>query len=83
MEHVLIVAIVFGALFIAPLLFLFGIVLLVGRLRGGGLSRKGRQEEAEAARMIQEIHQGLARMEERIETLESILIEQQEREVPS
>lgn len=46
---------------------IFGIIRLFTRSgRGGGESE---------AQMIQEMYQGLARMEERIETLETILLE--------
>lgn len=43
---------------------------------------KGNKDElsAEETRLIQEIHQGLTRMEERIETLETILLEADRKE---
>lgn len=46
-------------------------VFLIRGLRGG----RGRETEAEEARRIQQFHRRLGRMEERIESLEAILIE--------
>ena len=45
-----------------------------------GPSRGRESDAAGEARMIQEIHRGLARMEERIEALETILLEQYRKE---
>jgi phage shock protein B len=53
-------------------------LLLVGAVIFGIIrlfSRSGREDGAGEAQMIQEMYQGLARMEERIETLETILLE--------
>jgi phage shock protein B len=41
----------------------------------GGLSHKKQKYQADEARMIQEIYQGLSRMEERVESLETILLD--------
>jgi phage shock protein B len=41
----------------------------------GGTSRTGQKFQAEEARMIQEIYQGLSRMEKRVEALETIILE--------
>jgi len=67
---------------------LFGFVILVLILLGvlgagilksvrGRDQARGGQMEAEEAKLIQELHQGLARMEERIEALETILLERE------
>ena len=53
-------------------------LLLVGAVIFGIIrlfTRSGREDGAGEAQMIQEMYQGLARMEERIETLETILLE--------
>lgn len=53
-------------------------LLVIGIIRAaksGGLSKKDRMTQTEETRMIQEIYHGLSNMEERIETLETILIE--------
>ena len=51
------------------------IVFVIVKMLSGG-SQQRRQATAEDARMIQEIHTGLSRMEERIESLETILVDQ-------
>jgi phage shock protein B len=66
--------------------FVFGFILLVLALLGGTAvamvkiikGKAARQDEAqksEEAKIIQELHQGLKRMEGRIEALETILLE--------
>ena len=67
-----------GFLFIAPIVALAivcGAVLLTVRMIKGKGSQGDRQQEAEEARTIQEIYQGLSRMEERVEALETILLD--------
>ena len=43
----------------------------------GGASPKSQKDHASEAKMIQEIYQGLSRMEERVESLETILMEKE------
>lgn len=57
-----------------------GVVILVGRAGGGGLSSARRAKEAEDARLVQEIYQGLTRLEERVESLETLLLDGGERD---
>ena len=74
MSSVVIVAIVFGSIVtIAGLLC--GTVLVIMRMRNSGLSSSSRSSYENEARMIQEIYQGLDRMEKRIEALETILMD--------
>jgi phage shock protein B len=74
MQGVLIVAIVFGGTILA--LAIIGSTIIVAiKVLKGGLSRGGQKIEAEEAEMIQEIYQGLSRMEERVEALETILLD--------
>lgn len=54
-----------------------GTVYLFIRLLGGGVSREARRLQSEETRMIQDIYHGLLRMEERVETLETILMERE------
>jgi phage shock protein B len=75
MTAVWISMIIFGSL-VLILGMLCGTVLLTVKLRHGGFAASGRQAQDEEARMIQEIYQGLARMEARVEALETILMEQ-------
>lgn len=53
-------------------------ILFALKMRHGGLTQKDRQYDTEEARMIQEIFLGLERMEKRVESLETILLERQE-----
>jgi len=78
MHGVFIVAIVFGGIVLA--LAVIGSTILMGiKIIKGGVSRKEQMHQAEEARTIQEIYQGLDRMEKRIEALETILLEKEKR----
>jgi phage shock protein B len=74
MEGVLIVAVVFGGTVLA-LAIIGSTILMAIKILKGGLSRKGQKIQTEEAKMIQEIYQGLSRMEERMEALEAILLD--------
>jgi len=73
MKEVLIVAIAFGSILLA-LAIIPGTILLAIRFFRGGQSA---DDQAEEAKMIQEIYKGLARMEDRVEALEAILLDQE------
>ena len=76
MDAPFIVMIVFGSIVLA--LAIIGSTVLMGiKIIKGGGSPKGRSEHTNEARMIQEIYQGLARMEDRVESLETILLERE------
>jgi phage shock protein B len=76
MQGVMIVTIVFGGTVLS--LAVIGATILMGiKILKGGVSRKEQQNEAQEARMIQEIHKGLSRMESRIEALETIVLDHQ------
>ena len=79
MQGVLIVAIVFGGSVLA-LAIIGSTILMAIKILRGGLSRKGQKLEAEEAKMIQEIYQGLSRMEERVEALETIVLDSKGKE---
>jgi len=58
-------------------------LIIIGIIRAsksGGLSGKNKQAQTEETRMIQDIYHGLSKMEERVEALETILIERKKRE---
>jgi len=74
MTPVFIVGIVFGS-FVLALAIVGGTILAIVRGRRQGWSRKSRETEAEDARLMQDIYQGLARMEKRVEALETILMD--------
>ncbi|MFC1737273.1 phage-shock protein [Candidatus Hydrogenedentota bacterium] len=65
---------------VAPFLVIGGAIIMALRILSGGSSRRSGNEAAGEARMIQEIHAGLTRMEERIESLETIVIDQDKKE---
>ena len=69
-----IVMVIFGSI-ILVLATICGTILIAMKLRHGSLSIKSREAQAEEARTIQEIYQGLTRMESRVEALETILME--------
>ncbi len=73
MKEVLIVAIVFGSILLA-LAIIPGAILLAIRFFRGNQSA---DDQAEEAKMIQEIYNALARMEDRVEALEAILLDQE------
>jgi phage shock protein B len=76
MNSVFVVAIVFGGLVLA--LAIIGSTILMGiRIVKGGVSRKGQAYQADETRMIQELYQGLSKMEERVDALETILLDQE------
>ncbi|MDZ7581126.1 MAG: phage-shock protein [Deltaproteobacteria bacterium] len=74
MQAAFFTAVVFGGISLA--LAVIGVTILLGiRLIKGGLLRKDRQNDAEDAGMIQEMYQKLNRMEERVDSLETILFD--------
>ena len=75
MLSIITVSIVFGSL-IALATLICGTVLIILKTRKGGRGAG----DSEETRMIQEIYQSLERMEERIESLETILTEGQEKD---
>ena len=75
MNQVLIVAIIFGSVVLIPAI-IGGTVLMSIRLLKGKTSRK---DQADDSKIIQEIYQGLTLMEERVEALETILLDQDKR----
>lgn len=73
MHGVLIVAIIFGGLILC-LAIIGGTILMAVKIKQGGLSRGEQRSRTEETKMIQEIYQGLERMENRIEALETIIL---------
>jgi phage shock protein B len=78
MTAVWISMIVFGSL-VLILGMICGTLLLIMKLKHGGFAAASRDAQGEEARTIQEIYQGLSRMEARVEALETILMEHKER----
>jgi phage shock protein B len=77
MINIIIVSIVFGSI-VALAALICGTILIVLKTRSRNQANgAGDQDEAKT---IQEIYQGLDRMEQRIESLETILMENKEKE---
>ncbi len=74
MHPAIIVAIVFGSI-VAILAILCCTIIIAIKLFRGGVSGQDRKNQAEEARMIQEIHYGLSEMDKRVEALETILLD--------
>ena len=74
MQGALIVGIVMGGIILG--LAVVGVTLLmaINAIRGG-FSRKERERYSQETKMIQELYQGLGRMEKRVEALETLLLE--------
>ena len=76
MQGAFIVAIVFGGIVLA-LAIIGGTFIMIIKLTRDGFSRKDKKYQSNETKMIQEIYQGLSKMEERIETLETILLDRE------
>ena len=57
-----------------------GIFIKALEILKGNSSRQSKQLQAEETKLIQELYQGLARLEERVEALETILFDQDRKE---
>jgi phage shock protein B len=73
MKEVLIVAIVFASIVLSLAIIPGAILLAIKFFRGG----QSAGDQAEEAKMIQKIYQGLSHMEQRVETLETILLDRE------
>ncbi len=74
MHAALILSIIFGGSVL--ILTIIGSTILIAiKIIRGGVSRSGQKSQSDEARMIQEIYQGLSRMEERVETLETLILD--------
>ncbi|MBW1774142.1 MAG: phage-shock protein [Deltaproteobacteria bacterium] len=74
MHAVMIVATVFGGVVLA-LAIIGSTILMAIKIIKGGVSRAGQKSQAEEAKMIQEIYEGLSKMEQRIDSLETIILD--------
>lgn len=63
------------------ILIIIGIITITGlRILKGGVSPASRKFREEEAGMIQEIYQGLSRMETRVDALETILLDKKRKD---
>ncbi|MGD2269576.1 MAG: phage-shock protein [Desulfobacterales bacterium] len=79
MHGAIIVAIVFSGIVLA-LAVVGSTILMAIKIIKGGVSSKDRKHQSDETRMIQEIYQGLSRMEERVESLETILLDSEKKD---
>ena len=77
MHGAIIIAICIGGAIL--MLAALGVIIIgiIRAARSGGISKKDRKARAEETEMIQDIFNGLSRMEQRVEALETILVERQ------
>ena len=76
MSGVIIVVVVFAGVVLA--LAVIGSTILMGlKIVKGGVRPQEQKTQTDEARIIQEIYQGLARMENRVEVLETLIIEKE------
>jgi len=67
--------------FSIPLIAVAGTFLIKAlKILKGVTPEQSQQLQEEETRLIQELHRGLARMEERVETLETLLLDQQRKD---
>ncbi len=74
-----VIAAVFAFILLA-LGILGGVAVAIVRLIKGPQGKQAAQADEDEARVIQDLHKGLARMESRINALETILLEKQGKE---
>lgn len=66
--------------FAIPLAVIIGGTLLAAlKILKGGNSSRDAETDREETRLIQELHRGLSRLEERVEALETLLLERSDR----
>ena len=77
MHGSIIVAIVFVGTVLC-LAIIGSTILMAIKILKGGVSRKDQQYQTDEAKVIQEIYQGLSKMEQRVEALETIILDRKE-----
>ena len=78
MHGVIALSIIFGGS-ILILAIIGSTILMAIKFFKGTVSKRGQQNQTDEARMIQEIYKGLSLMEERLEALETIILDRKER----
>lgn len=74
MHGIAVTAIIFGGL-VLGLVVVGSTILMAIKMLRGDMSKKGQRLDNEETRTLQEIHQGLERMERRLEALETIVFD--------
>jgi hypothetical protein len=80
MPEIIIVPFVFFFILLAIALSGLILVSIIKALRGGASGSKKKEGNMEEARLMQEIYRGLRKMEERVESLETILMDKKRKE---
>jgi hypothetical protein len=76
MQPVLILVTIFGGI-ILSLSIIGGTIIFAMKIIKGGGSGRGRKSQSEEVMMIQEIFSGLSHMEERVDSLETLLLKKE------
>jgi phage shock protein B len=79
MHGAIIVAICIGGAILTLATLGLIIIGIIRAAKTGGISKKEQASQAEETKMIQDIFNGLSKMEERVEALETILIERRKK----
>ena len=79
MDKAMIVAVVFGSITLWVAIIPVAVLMIIRMLKGGG-AKKSQASAEQETRMIQELYQGLSKMEARVETLETLLMEKQRKD---
>jgi phage shock protein B len=80
MTGALIIAISIGGAILILLTIGLLIIGIIKAAKTGGISKKEKAANADETKMIQDIYHGLSKMEERIETLETILLDRRKKD---
>ncbi len=80
MVSVLIIAVSIGGAILILLTIGLLIIGIIKAAKTGGFSKKEKTANAEETKMIQDIYHGLSKMEERVETLETILLDRRKKD---
>jgi phage shock protein B len=79
MDKLMIVAIVFGSITLWVAIIPVTVVVIIRMIKSGGPQKRQGLADQET-RMIQEIYQGLSKLEQRVEALETLLLEKERKD---
>lgn len=77
MQSVMFLAVIFGFVLMAMAIIGGTVLFAIKMVKSGGLSLRAKRRRIEDAKMMQEIYRGLSGMEERINALETILLDRE------
>ena len=79
MHSVIALSIIFGGS-VLILAIIGSTILMAIKIFKGTVSKKSQQNQTDEAKMIQEIYKGLSLMEERVEALETIILDRERKD---